>query len=115
MKTYWVLIPPIVAADHNLGDGEKVLCGIINGLTRERGYCYASNEYLAKYMGKSERSISRLLAMLEAKGYVTVRDKRSRFRKMVVTTTDVTGDIDKSGDVTTPKVATDSKRDIKNK
>lgn len=50
----WILIPPQVMADKRLTQSAKVLYGKINGLTGERGYCWASNETLAEYLGMKD-------------------------------------------------------------
>jgi DNA-binding GntR family transcriptional regulator len=50
---------------------------IISSLTAEKGYCYASNEYLAKQFKTSTITISRKLGILKSKGYITIEyDKR---------------------------------------
>jgi hypothetical protein len=114
MKVYWVLIPPWVMADHDLSDGDKILCGVINGLIRERGYCYASNEYLAKYSGKADRTISRTLAILEERGHIAITKKHSKYRQIsIAPQPDLALYIAKNGEVTSPKVAGYSKRDEK--
>jgi hypothetical protein len=100
-------------SDTQLGDGDKVLCGVINGLTRERGYCFASNKYLAKYTGKSERTISRSLSTLESRGHIYIGAKTSSRRKIALTMPNLAIDHDKNGDVTTTKMATDGKSDIR--
>lgn len=45
---------------------------IISSLTAEKGYCFASNGYLAKIFNIDEVSISRKLSKLLSKGYVTI-------------------------------------------
>ena len=41
-------------------------------LTAEKGYCYASNSYLAKQFDTNEITISRKLGILKNKGYITI-------------------------------------------
>ena len=50
---------------------------IISGLTAEKGYCYASNEYFAKLFKIEERTVSRRIAKLNKKGYVKLDYKKS--------------------------------------
>lgn len=111
MKTYWVLIPPWVMADEELSESQKILCGVVNGLTRERGYCFASNEYLGNYLGKSERTISRALKELQRAGYITIDNPGNRNRRIAVTLPNATDNLDKNGGVTSPKTSTYSKSD----
>lgn len=49
---------------------------IISSLTAEKGYCYASNNYLAKLFSIDEVSISRKLSKLVSKGYINIDYKR---------------------------------------
>lgn len=49
---------------------------IISSLTAEKGYCYASNNYLAKLFNIDEVSISRKLSKLVSKGYINIDYKR---------------------------------------
>lgn len=45
---------------------------IISGLTAQNGYCYATNEYLAKIFKTTEITISRRLARLSSKNYINI-------------------------------------------
>lgn len=45
---------------------------IISSLCAEKGYCYASNEYLSKLFNISEVAISQRIKKLEGKGYIEI-------------------------------------------
>lgn len=45
---------------------------IISSLTAERGYCYASNTYLAKLFKTNGPTISRKISKLKDKGYIEI-------------------------------------------
>lgn len=45
---------------------------IISSLTAEKGYCYASNKYLASLFDTTEETISRKIKLLQSKEYITV-------------------------------------------
>lgn len=45
---------------------------IISSLCAEKGYCWASNEYLSNLFNEHETSISRKIKKLESKGYIIV-------------------------------------------
>lgn len=62
------------ALDKTIKD-ELGLLLIISSLTAKEGYCYASNEYLAKTFGCREETISRKLKKLENKKYITIEYK----------------------------------------
>jgi len=52
---------------------------IISGLCAKKGFCYASNEYLAKIFNETTISISRKIKKLEAKNYIKVVYKKRGF------------------------------------
>ncbi len=45
---------------------------IISSLTAEKGYCYASNKYLASLFDTTEETVSRKIKTLQDKNYITV-------------------------------------------
>ena len=57
------------ALDKEIGSDLGLLM-IISSLTAERGYCFASNEYLAELFNVSEITISRKINKLAQKGYI---------------------------------------------
>ena len=59
------------ALDKNIKD-ELGLLLIISSLTAEKGYCYASNDYLAKIFETSVVTISRKIKTLEEKKYIEI-------------------------------------------
>jgi hypothetical protein len=62
--------------DKNICASEKLLYCKIAALSRQTGYCYASNDYFQKVYQVSDRTISRWIANLIAKGYITRRTKK---------------------------------------
>lgn len=78
-SSYFVIIPQKLRNDDSLSLNAKLLYGDIVALANDKGYCFASNAALADRLRLTERSISRLLAALEERGYihaVTVYDHR---------------------------------------
>ena len=67
---YWAVIPAELRRDDAIPANAKLLYGDISALTGERGYCFASNEYLAGLYGWTERSVQRLIAALAERGYI---------------------------------------------
>ena len=59
------------ALDKDIKD-ELGLLLIISSLTAEKGYCYASNDYLAKIFETSVVTISRKIKILEEKKYIKI-------------------------------------------
>ncbi|HJC00051.1 MAG TPA: helix-turn-helix domain-containing protein [Candidatus Flavonifractor merdavium] len=79
--SYWAVIPAAVRYDKDLPPNAKLLYGEVTALTDKRGYCYAHNSYFVELFGLSERSITRLLAILVDRGYLridVVRDSETQ-------------------------------------
>ena len=49
---------------------------IISSLTAEKGYCYASNEYLASLFETTETTISKKIKLLETKQYIKINYRK---------------------------------------
>lgn len=49
---------------------------IISSLTAEKGYCYASNEYLADLFETTETTISKKIKLLETKQYIKINYRK---------------------------------------
>ena len=47
------MIPRILFNDSSLSETDRMVMGLIISLTLKNTYCYASNEYLEKYINKS--------------------------------------------------------------
>lgn len=58
---------------------ELGLLVIISSLCAEKGYCFASNEYLAKIFKTHEKTISRKIKKLESKKYIKINYKKKGF------------------------------------
>lgn len=68
--SWYVVIPSRIILDDRLTGDAKLLYGILSGLTREKGYCWATNKYLAEKSGQKDRTMRRNLAKLEECGYI---------------------------------------------
>ena len=68
--TTYLIVPDVVAHDKDLLPLDKLLLGLIYSLTKQNGYCWASNKYLAEYLCQSASYISKSLKRLEDKGYI---------------------------------------------
>ena len=77
---YWAIVPASVRYDKELPANAKLLYGELSALTQAEGYCWASNAYFASLYDLTEDRISRLLVLLERRGYITreiVRDEET--------------------------------------
>lgn len=120
-QSYFLIIPAPIFNDEELSDKEKLLTGLINSLLNDEGYCYASNEYLAKKMNTTTQNISRLLGNLNKKGHIefqyirngTVVKNRKIFPTLPLTKMLIA--INKNDNGTVNKNVKERKKDISNK
>lgn len=72
-KTNYTSIPNALLVDKALTDSELRYYAIIVSLSYARGYCFMSNRQLGERLGKSIRTMQRIIDGLREKGYVQVR------------------------------------------
>lgn len=72
-KTSYTPIPNALLVDKALTDSELRYYAIIVSLSYARGYCFMSNRQLGERLGKSIRTMQRIIDGLKEKGYVQVR------------------------------------------
>ena len=80
----FITVPALVVMEEELSGDEKILFGVILGLSRVDGYCRATNAYLAKLMRISDRSVQRNIASLKKAGFIDVeiiRDERGEVQE----------------------------------
>tara|TARA_Y100000310_G_scaffold221060_1_gene222604 strand:+ start:648 stop:947 length:300 start_codon:yes stop_codon:yes gene_type:complete len=68
----YIIVPGAVRYDKRLPVGARLLFGEIRGLTAGKGYCYASNGWLASKYGVSKVTISNWISKLKACNYIAV-------------------------------------------
>jgi hypothetical protein len=74
----YYVAPRSLVSDVNLTDTEKLVLMVILSLSELRGYCFATNSYLAEILGKHKDTISKTVSNLGRRGYITreiVRDE----------------------------------------
>ena len=69
---WMAVIPATILFDHELNDRDKIIYAIISNLTHDRGYCWASNKYLAEKLDCNAKTISRAIKKLSDKNYIDV-------------------------------------------
>lgn len=74
------IAPNVVLYDVEVPDAAFRLFVIISSHCAERGYCWASNEYLANLIGKHKNTVPRLLSTLGK--YITIDDGYNEHRKI---------------------------------
>lgn len=80
-----IWIPAEIWNNSQLSLLEKCLYSEIESLSKELGYCYASNKYFADFFGVKETYISTCISNLINKGYVKLVHFDGRVRKVSVT------------------------------
>jgi hypothetical protein len=71
MEQNWAAVIPsryLIAKDIN--STQKLLIGLISSLSNLKGYCFASNEYLADLVNVNKGTVSALITDLEKKNYI---------------------------------------------
>ena len=66
-KGIW--IPKEIWLDHDLNPTEKCLLAEIHSLDQGSG-CYAGNQYLGDFIGKSKGTVANILVSLRKRGYI---------------------------------------------
>lgn len=68
--SFYVTITARILLNKDLTDRQKLLLALISNLSNERGYCFASNDYLAKCLNCSVNSVRDNLRELEKQKYI---------------------------------------------
>ena len=71
-KVNYIIVPGAVRYDKRLPVGARLLFGEIRGLAVDRGYCFASNGWLAGKYGVSNVTISTWISKLKASNYISI-------------------------------------------
>lgn len=82
----FITIPRDVYVDSELTDGAKLLYGLILTLSFSDGFCYATNEFLAKALEKTSRSVNRYFVELKEKRLIAIDMYQNRFRRVYTAT-----------------------------
>ena len=68
--SFWSVIPHNVLAARDIKPNAKLLYAKVTSLQTAKGYCYASNKYLAEGLGIAPDTVTRLLKDLSDAGYL---------------------------------------------
>ncbi|MDD2496404.1 MAG: helix-turn-helix domain-containing protein [Tissierellia bacterium] len=79
------VIPTEVMINKEISSTAKILYGIISSLTNEKGYCWASNDYLGELLGKTARQISSTINTLLKERLINSEIQANFRRKITLT------------------------------
>ena len=100
--SYFCIITGPLLDNRTLSANAKLLYASITSLTDSTGYCWASNKYLAERFGWGERTVSRLIAQLQAEGYIhaimALNDKTNQMERRIYIGMEAAGGVAKIGD-----------------
>ncbi len=80
--TYYTTLPYQVRLDSRLCPFARLLYGEIVALSRQTGYCWASNTFFAQLYQVREKAVSRWLRELRQNGYIRVEVAKGNQRKI---------------------------------
>ena len=69
---YYSVIPSTILYNNNLKPNQKLLYAIITSLSCKKGYCFATNKYLADKLNAKPKTVSTWISDLKNKNYIIV-------------------------------------------
>lgn len=115
MNCDFIMIPRILFNDSSLSETDRMVMGLIISLTLKNTYCYASNEYLEKYINKSQRTINYSLSKLKKLEYIKVKFESGKRRIYLNTDKMPTTNALESAKTSNKKYASSCTHNINNK
>lgn len=86
-KWYWIM-PNKVLFDNELTDKQKLLFCLISSLCAKEWFCWATNETLWKMLNASKITISKNVAKLTERWFITIEVKNNNERKITLVKND---------------------------
>lgn len=80
---YFIAVPRIILNDQTCSQTDKLVYGVINSLSNNKEYCYASNSYFANILNVKEKTISNSINDLKRKNYIKVQFDNGK-RKIIL-------------------------------
>lgn len=70
LKGLWM--PSEILINNKLSDKEKIILSMIIYLSKDKGYCFATNNYFSDILNVTVVSISRIINSLKKKNYIKI-------------------------------------------
>lgn len=74
---YFIGVPRIILNDQTCSSTDKLIYGMINSLSNNKEYCYASNGYFAKELNLTAKTVSKSLSKLKELDYIKIDYSKS--------------------------------------
>ena len=84
-KAFFGVIPADVLFSEKISPGAKILYAVITSLCNDKGFCWATNSYLAGLFNVTERAIQKQLESLQDNGFIIVDLEKKISRKIFLT------------------------------
>jgi len=81
--SFWSIIPDSVLSATNIKANAKLLYAKVTSLQTARGYCFATNKYLAEGLGIAPDTVTRLLKDLSDAGYLRLEIIKGKDNQVV--------------------------------
>lgn len=69
-----IMIDDSIIESNKINSTEKLVYGVITSLAKQKGYCWGSNEYLAKKLNLSKRTITKSISDLKKANLIRVEN-----------------------------------------
>lgn len=80
---YFIGVPRIILNDQTCSSTDKLIYGMINSLSNNKEYCYASNGYFAKELNLTAKTVSKSLSKLKELNYIKIGYSKTGRRIML--------------------------------
>lgn len=67
-----IVLDDSIVKNNSINSTDKLVYGVIKALTNNKGYCYASNDYISKKVNLSKRTITKSISNLRKANYIRV-------------------------------------------
>lgn len=120
MNNYYTIIPAEVRFCEDLSSSEILFYGDISSLTNDKGYCFASNDFMSEKFNVSKKTISTWISKLEKLGFIKStliykeNSKQVKERRIYINQKNSKPDVAEVVEVEKPKpkVIKDTKNDV---
>lgn len=79
---YYAVLPARVRYSKEISSRAKLLYAEISALANSKGFCYAQNKYFSDLYDVDAKTISRIIAELKDKGFISIENENTGNRKI---------------------------------